>query len=298
MFYEAKAQMARQAYEEACKAFAMSHELEPKPVALYSHADCRETNGQLATALALFEDLDAFVREKTDSDSIVFRDIAKQRAAKLAPRVSKLSIRISDVSRVAGLEIYRDETRIDESRWNSAMPVDGGTYKVTARAPGHREWTTTVAVRRESDIEVVEIPVLVESAPSLASVAVSVPEPTPTVIPSPTLIDSPPAPRRSLVLPVVLGSGAIALGVTAILIERSGRSIYDDAREEPDRARQLRLLDTANNRRYTAEALGVAAVVSGGLATYFYIRYRRDRAKPKLTAVTSNMVGLAFVADW
>ena len=45
------------------------------------------------------------------------------------------------------------------------MPIDGGTYEITARAPGHVEWKSTVVVKGEADQQTVVVPLLEKQTP-------------------------------------------------------------------------------------------------------------------------------------
>src|SRR5262249_51173753 len=57
-----------------------------------------------------------------------------------------------------GLEIRRGNDLIDPVMWNQALPIDGGTYKIVARAPGAPEWSTSVVISNEKDTKSVEVP--------------------------------------------------------------------------------------------------------------------------------------------
>ena len=76
--------------------------------------------------------------------TLQLHDIAKERAQKLEPRLSTLAITVSDVMKVRGLEIVRDGETVSDGSFNRALPIDGGAHKISARAPGYGEWSTTV----------------------------------------------------------------------------------------------------------------------------------------------------------
>ena len=111
--------------------------------------------------------------------------------------------------------------------------------------------------------------------------------------------------KRSLALPIVLGSAALVLGGTAFAFSRWGDSIYDDATREPDDAKQEALWQSANKRRYAAIGLGAGAAGCIGAAIYLYVRGGREAAQPiarrsirlEPTASASAM-GLGLRGTW
>jgi hypothetical protein len=113
------------------------------------------------------------------------------------------------------------------------------------------------------------------------------------------------ASNRSLALPIVMGSAALILGVTAFGFSRWGESIYDDATREPDDARQEVLWKSANARRYAAIGFSAGAAGCIGAAVFLYVRGGRETAQPvarrslriEPTANGSSM-GLGLGGDW
>ena len=156
LFREGRDLMAAGKYAEACAAFEQSQKLDPATTTLLNLAACREKLGQLATAWGLFLDAERQTRSASDSAGQQLHDVARSRARKLEPRVSKLAINVPDESKIDGLEIVRDRQRIEAVMWNRALPVDGGTYTITAQAPGANEWSTTVIVANEGDTKTVD----------------------------------------------------------------------------------------------------------------------------------------------
>jgi tetratricopeptide (TPR) repeat protein len=311
-YYEGKASMAKREYEAACKAFANAFDLDARPLSLFNHAECREAAGQLASAHALYEQLDARTRGNSDKSAAQFNKTARERAGKLAPRLSKLIIKVAPTNQVTGLEVLRNGTRVDPATWNREVAIDGGELEITARAPRHRAWKTELTIGREADGQTVEIPILVEEAPPPPPVIVEPkkPESAPTppertvepIVPPP---DDKPAPVRgtaSLRWPLVLGGAAIVLGAGAVGVELSGRSIYNESLTTTDRTHQLALWHQANARRYAASALAAGAVVSAGVATYLYIRVRGERRGEPVAVVapsaTADQVGFAVSGRW
>jgi hypothetical protein len=154
---------------EACAAFESSQKLDPAVTTLLNLADCREQNHQLATAWGTFVDANRAARA---SNNDKFARVAAHHARKLEPRLSKLTIAVSADRQVSGLEILRNGELVNPASWNHALPIDGGTYTITARAPGRAPWSITRKIKIESDAQTVDIPKLTEVKPG-APVAVS-----------------------------------------------------------------------------------------------------------------------------
>jgi hypothetical protein len=148
---------------EACEAFDRSQQLDPRVTTLLNLADCREQNHQLATAWGTFVDANRMAR--TGNDDKLAR-VATTHARKLESRISKLTIAVPADHQLPGLEVQRGSDRVDPAGWNHALPIDGGTYTITARAPGRTPWSTTRTIKLESDAQTVEVPKLSEARPA------------------------------------------------------------------------------------------------------------------------------------
>src|SRR5689334_15756470 len=101
--------MAAGKYAEACSAFEQSQKLEPAIATLLNLAGCREKVGQIATAWGLFLDAERQTRGASDAANQQLHDVARDKAAKLEPRVSKLTINVPKAVQIDGLEILRDQ---------------------------------------------------------------------------------------------------------------------------------------------------------------------------------------------
>src|SRR6185369_12730876 len=135
LFRQGKDLMAHGRIAEACAAFDASQKLDPTIATLLNQAACREKNGQLATAWGLFLDAERQSRVAGDEATRQLHQVATDHAAKLEPRLSTLTITVPVENRVGGLEILRNNELVDPGAWNKALPVDGGSYQITARAP-------------------------------------------------------------------------------------------------------------------------------------------------------------------
>src|SRR5262245_25661966 len=80
LFRHGKDLMAAKKYAEACALFESSQKLESSLVTLLNAADCREKNGQLATAWGLFVEAGRQSRGLTDDASKAMNTTATTRA--------------------------------------------------------------------------------------------------------------------------------------------------------------------------------------------------------------------------
>ena len=269
LFRQGRDLMTAGKYAEACAAFASSQKLDPAPTTQLNLADCREKNGQLASAWGVFVEVERQLRGTTDARNTKLLDVAAKHAAQLEPRLSKLAINVSADHQLTGLEVLRDKDSVDSGAWNHPLPIDGGTYTITARAPGHDSWTTTVTVKTEGDSQTVEVPAL--PTPKVATT----PPPT-TGTPPPPVQAEPPMPPPagpSRAMPIAFTAGAVVLLGGALGFDLWGDSTYDQSKKEPDLAKQTDLWHSANTKRYVAEGMLGAGVACAGVAVWLWLRH-------------------------
>jgi hypothetical protein len=270
LYNEGRALVAANKLVEACAAFEQSQKLEPAVTTLIALATCRERLDQLATAWELFLDAERQTRSASDARTSQLHQIALDRAAQLEPRVPKLTIRVPAESKLEGLEILSEQENIPAEKWNRSLPVNGGTYTITARAPGVSEWSTSVTLANASDSKTVEIPDLRSVNHPLAG-ASAAPKPAgPSETPE----------RRGSLLPIAVGAGGVVLLGGALGLSLWGDATYDDAKAEmTDQSRRDSLYDSANRKRYVAEGLAVTGVGCAGVAIWLYLHQRGTRAE-------------------
>jgi hypothetical protein len=265
LFRQGKDLLARGQIAEACAAFDASQKLDPTIATLLNQAACREKNQQLATAWGLFLEAERQTRNATDSANQQLHQVAATKAARLEPRLSTLTITVPGGNRIAGLEILRSGDPVDAGAWNRALPVDGGTYRIAARAPGNAEWSSTITVGNEHDVKTIEIPKLKSAALEPLPVATDAPSGAP-----PPAGGHRRAPQR--VVPLAFGGAAVVLAGGALGFELWARSTYNSSRAEVDNDKQASLWHSANTRRYVAEGLGVASLAAAGVAVWLSLR--------------------------
>jgi hypothetical protein len=159
-----------------CDKLAASDRIESSVGTLLNLGDCREELGKLASAWAAFRKAEGMARRAGGDDKRQAE--ASRRALRLEPRLSYLEIVVrpgGDGLPVGGLIVRRDGEIVDDAQWNTALPIDPGSYTIAAAAPGYQTWRTTVSVRRDAKREVVVVPRL-EPMP-VARVAESIPAP-------------------------------------------------------------------------------------------------------------------------
>ena len=272
LFNQGKVMMTAGKFAEACKAFDSSQKLAPAITTMVNLANCREKTNELATSWELFNEVERQTRGKKDPGNVALNKLATDRAAKLGPRVSRLTIKISAPTK--GLEVLRGTVVVSPATWNVGLPVDGGTYKIVATADDHEPWSGEVTVKAEGDAQTLEVPALVAIVHTRVVVK-----------------------PRSRTLPIVLGVSALALGGGALGFELSGRSIYDDAKREPDDARQKSLWESASSRRHVAQGLGVAAIACAGVAIYLFTR-PGTKETVIVPTVTESSAGVQLAMPW
>ncbi len=240
---------------EACAAFDASERLDPSVATVLNQANCRELNGQLATAWGLFLDAERQTRAATDDVGRELNRAAASRAARIEPHVPTIRIEVP-ADAPEGLAIHRGNDLVDRGAWGRALPIDGGSYTITASAPNRANWSITVTVTNRDDTKsvVVNIGVVETAAPI-----------------EPHVVTAPPQPRSKRA-PVILGASALVLAATAVGFELWGERDYDRAKNEPDDATQSALWETANHKRYAAEGLGIGAAGCVGVAIWLLAR--------------------------
>jgi hypothetical protein len=156
LFREGKRLLAGGKTAEACKAFEGSYRKDPAVTTLLNLADCREKNGQFATAWGQFLEVQRLARGK--ADTAAYANTGRDRASNLEGRLSFLIINVPAGSSVEGLQILRNGVVVDSAEWNTEIPVDGGEYKIDGSAPGYEPWSTKVKVEAERDKVSVDVP--------------------------------------------------------------------------------------------------------------------------------------------
>lgn len=280
---------------EACDAFQASNRIETRAGTLINLGLCREQNKQLASAWSAFKDALSRVKDPKK------RDIAQARVTAIEPRMSYLTISVADESRIEGLVVTRNGQVVDSALWNRAVPIDGGTYSIGGRAPGHEEWSTSVVVPPELGKVSVEVPRFKE-------ITKLVQEPTKPVdvAPAPVVVTTSPGmftTKRKIAVGIA-GVGAAVL-VTGVILGTQATGFEEDAYAlcpvpsmpcaNADQANDL--IERGQSRALTANiayGIGAAAVV-GGVVLWFLGAPAESESR---VAVTSNGRGLGLAVKF
>jgi tetratricopeptide (TPR) repeat protein len=280
---------------QACEAYEASNRLEPRAGTLLNLGDCREQNGQMASAWAAYKA--ALSRAKSK------RQLAQAKVAALAPRISYLTVSISDDSRLDGLSLTLNGEPLDPMLWNQALPVDGGEYEIASSAPGQEPWQVIVHVPAVGGKVTVDVPRFkavelqnLRNPPRDLDKA-TVPPPSHSDV---TAIDRGPASPHasSNVVPLVLGAGALALLGGGLGFELWAESRYDAAKSEmTSQSRRDSLYNAAVTRRYVAAGFAVGGLAATGTAVWLYLRDRNREHGATLNAsmyVVPTAAGLSL----
>ena len=281
-------------YLEACAAFEESQRLEPQLATQFNIALCDEQLGKLASALALHKAIAAH------DDNQAQRAKSAEMASELETRVARLRIDVAaSRTRTAspvppGLEILVNGTRTTNLK---DTPIDLGTNRVIARAPGYLEWSGQVTAKDEK--QRVTVTVTLDPDPNAT---VTEPRPRPPEVPVVPPDDrAPRSPRKPLAVVTLVGGGLALAGGSAFGL--LARSKWHDAKnvcggttcDTPDQlARGQALADTARTRGNisTALVIGGAVLVVGGVIL-FVTAPKHEPAVAVAPSVTTSSAGLA-----
>jgi hypothetical protein len=216
LFDEAKKQMARGNYTQACMQLEESQKLDAGLGTQFQLANCWQQLGKTASAWALFREVESQARAAGQGSR---EKVARDRAAALEPALSKVVINLPDdlalavASDPSCLEVRRDGVRIGHEAWQKAMPVDPGDHRITAVVRGRSPWETTVTVSSDAKTVAVRLPALKDlpGATPVAQPAVAAqpaqPRPTPTGPAAPSLGVASPMPGASAEEPILDNHG-------------------------------------------------------------------------------------------
>jgi len=140
-------------WAEACPLFEASYRADPQIGVLLYLADCHEHVGRIASAYAEFTDAADLARQRGDARE----SIARQRAATLAPRLSKIRV-VAPPEPPPGLVVKRDGVDIT-LLVGGELAIDPGDHELEASAPGYISWSKKVTAAGTTPVAI-EIPKL------------------------------------------------------------------------------------------------------------------------------------------
>lgn len=158
LFDQARKLMNEEKFAEACPKLEESQRLDPAGGTVLHLALCREREGKVATAWALYQDALSYAKRDGRKDRA---KAAQERIDALGPTLPRMKLRIAPATAsLAKLTVARNEVEIGRAVWDEAFPVDPGKVSIVVRAPGKRPFTKTVDVPAQAGETVVEIPAL------------------------------------------------------------------------------------------------------------------------------------------
>jgi hypothetical protein len=215
LFYEARTLMQQNKFAEACPKFEESMRLDAGLGTQFNLADCNEHIGKVTSAWAGFLEVAAGSKAANQAER---EKLARKRAQALEPRLPKLVVDV--IGTPAGLEVKRDGVAVGAAAWGTPIPVDPGSHRVTATAPGKETWETTVATA-EGKVAHVAVP---RDLPPAAVAAAPAPiGPQPDIAPAATaaapdfpapVVEQNGAAQRTIGW-VVAGVGVVGVGLGA-----------------------------------------------------------------------------------
>jgi hypothetical protein len=157
LFNQGRELMKQKKFAEACEKFQDSHELDPSVGALLNLADCREQNGQIASAWATFREAASLARQRNDKKR---EQTAMDKAKKLEGRLSYLVIEVPAEARVDGMILMRNGEPVVSALWDEKVPVDPGKYVIRVEAPGYQPAEVEVDVEARGGEARAQVPPL------------------------------------------------------------------------------------------------------------------------------------------
>jgi len=169
LFYEARALMKDGKYAIACPKLEESLRLDYGIGTEFNLADCNEKIGKLSTAWSGFLSVAAAAKAHNQTQR---EKVARDRAKALEPRLPKLAIDVPSPA-PPGLEVKRDGVVIGSASWGTPAPVDPGSHRITASAPGKLPWEGAVSAV-EGKVVRISVP---RELPNAASAELPTPAP-------------------------------------------------------------------------------------------------------------------------
>jgi len=229
LFDEGRKLAADKKYAEACPKFEAAMRLDPGMGTLFNLSDCHEQIGRTASAWSGFRDVAAQAKAEGQPDR---EKAARDRAAALEPKLSKVRLMVPAELAGLALTITRDGSPVPAALVGTAIPLDPGPHTLRVTAEGKEPWETKITVGVQGGVVDVPVPVLAAKkadgpAVATATVPVGTASGAPsasavvTAAPSATVGDAPVRPWQkplgiTAAVAGVLGLGAgVALGVVA-----------------------------------------------------------------------------------
>ena len=158
LFDQAQALMRDGRWSDACPKLEESQRLDPADGTVLHLAACREHEGKIATAWALYQD--ALVAAKRSNNKSRAK-VAQERIDFLGPRLPRLRLKVAFADKkLPAFTVMRDDTAIGPALWGDAFPVDPGAHTITATADGYKKWSRAIDIAASPEDTTVDVPLL------------------------------------------------------------------------------------------------------------------------------------------
>ncbi|WP_437478934.1 hypothetical protein WME75_31490 [Sorangium sp. So ce1014] len=169
LFRQGRDLVAQGKLVEACPKFAASQRLDPGYGTQWNLADCLERLGRTASAWAAFREAADMASRAGQADR---EAKAARRAADLEKRLERLAIAVS--APADGLVVRRNGAVLDAGAWSAPLPVDPGTHRIEATAPGKKPFSVEAQTAGPGKVVTVAVPPL-EDDPAAAGATAAAP---------------------------------------------------------------------------------------------------------------------------
>lgn len=294
-------------FVDACPKLEESERIDPGIGTLLYLAECYEKTGRTASAWATFREAASSAQARSEVERA---RVATQRADRLQPSLSKLTIQVPPETRDApNLRVTRDNVAMQNSLFGIAIPVDPGKYHLVVTADGYEPYETDVEIGANGDSKSVQIPALKPGQKPLAAPASQSPtgalgqggpQPAPSM-PQPvsgpaTPTDSPVNGRRTAAW-VTGAIGVVGLGVGSYFGVRAISKNSDAEKLCPagDRCADPRGVTLTDDAKHAAVASNIAfavgtAFVVGGVVLFLTSGETKQAAHVELHPLLSRDV--------
>ncbi len=228
LFNDAKKLMDAGKYTDACPKLEAAKGHDPSADGIVLRlAACYEKTGKWASAWSHYVESASRAEKSGNKERLT---LAKKGVADTETKLSRVTVKVASGAKVPGFEVKWDGKDLTEGEWGSALPVDPGDHSLTATAPGHTAFSTTVTVGAES--KAVEVPKLTPAATAPSTAPVPAPTGAPTLAPTgtsaPPVMDKPPS-KAPAITALATGSVLVIGGIaTYVFGVRSARDDYFD----------------------------------------------------------------------
>jgi hypothetical protein len=175
-------------------------------------ATCHEQQGKLASAWSEYTEAASRSQREGRTDRVT---VAKERQLTLEPRLSTLTINVTDsVAVLPGFELRRDGVVLGKAVLGAPVPVDGGDHVVEVAATGKKTFKARIVVGKEKDKAKIEVASLEDDVAAAKTPKDATKSPDQTV----SLTTSSVAPSGRLTDLQIAGLVAGGVGVVGIVV--------------------------------------------------------------------------------